>query len=94
MQLKTTTLITFKKEMQLQEWCAENWTIKPYVIARKNFLFSFTEKGAHASTAIMTMIETAKRNGLDVYGCLLHLLTELPKYGHTPTKEQLEALMP
>ncbi|WP_024857542.1 IS66 family insertion sequence element accessory protein TnpA [Ruminococcus albus] len=107
---KTTSITTVKKEMKLQEWvaqieaqqtsgltirewCAENW-IKHYVIARKNFLFSFTEKGAHASTVIMTMIETAKRNGLDVYGYLLHLLTELPKYGHTPTKEQLEALMP
>ncbi|MCR5019832.1 transposase domain-containing protein, partial [Ruminococcus sp.] len=43
---------------------------------------------------VMTIIETAKRNGLDVYGYLLHLLTELPKYGHTPTREQLEALMP
>lgn len=69
-------------------------TVKPYVIARKNFLFSSTEKGAHASAAVMTMIETAKRNGLDVYGYLLHLLTELPKYGHTPTVEQLDALMP
>ena len=69
-------------------------TVKPYIIARKNFLFSCTEKGAHASAAVMTIIETAKRNGLDVYGYLLHLLTELPKYGHTPTREQLEALMP
>ena len=77
-------------------------TVKPYIIARKNFqsfseaakTFSCTEKGAHASAAVMTIIETAKRNGLDVYGYLLHLLTELPKYGHTPTREQLEALMP
>ena len=69
-------------------------TVKPYIIARKNFLFSCTEKGANASAAFMTIIETAKRNGLDVYGYLLHLLTELPKYGHTPTWEQLEALMP
>ena len=69
-------------------------TVKPYVINRKNFLFSDTEKGAAASAAVMSIIETAKRNELDVYGYLLYLLTELPKYGHTPTREQLEALMP
>jgi hypothetical protein len=50
-------------------------TVKPYVINRKNFLFSDTEKGAAASAAVMSITETAKRNGLDVYGYLLHLLT-------------------
>ncbi len=69
-------------------------TVKPYVINRKNFLFSDTEKGADASAAVMTIIETAKRNELDVYGYLLYLLTTLPKWGENPTETQLKSVMP
>ena len=69
-------------------------TVKPYVINRKNFLFNDTEKGADASAAFMSIIETAKRNGLDVYGYLLYLLTVLPKWGAAPTDEQLKSVMP
>ena len=69
-------------------------TVKPYVINRKNFLFSDTEKGADASAAVMSIIETAKRNTLDVYGYLLYLLTILPELGNDPTETQLEAVMP
>ena len=69
-------------------------TVKPFVIDRKNFLFSATDKGAEASAAIMTIIETAKRNGLDVYGYLLYLLTELPALGKNPEAELFEPFMP
>ena len=69
-------------------------TVKPYVINRKNFLFSDTEKGAEASAAVMSIIETAKRNELDVYGYLLYLLTVLPKWGANPTEAQLKSVMP
>ena len=69
-------------------------TVKPYVINRKNFLFSDTENGADASAAVMSIIETAKRNTLDVYGYLLYLLTILPELGNDPTETQLEAVMP
>ena len=68
-------------------------TVKPYVINRKNFLFSDTEKGAGASAAVMSIIETAKRNELDVYGYLLYLLTVLPKWGADPTETQLKSVM-
>ena len=69
-------------------------TVKPYVINRKNFLFSDTEKGADASAAVMSIIETAKRNNLDVYGYLLHLLTVLPEWGVSPTDKQIKSVMP
>ena len=69
-------------------------TVKSYVINRKNFLFSDTEKGADASAAVMSIIETAKRNKLDVFGYLMHLLTVLPEWGKNPTDEQLESVMP
>ena len=69
-------------------------TVKPYVINRKNFLFSDTEKGADASAAVMSIIETAKMNNLDVFGYLNFLLTELPKLGEAPTDEQLACVLP
>ena len=53
-----------------------------------------TEKGEDASATVMTIIETAKRNVLDVYGYLLYLLTVLPEWGPEPTDEQIDSIMP
>lgn len=53
--------------------------IKPFVIGRKNWLFSNTSSGAHASAILYSLIETAKANGVDCFAYLSHLLTELPK---------------
>lgn len=69
-------------------------TVKPFVMARRNFLFCDTANGADASALCFSMIETAKRNGLDPFGYLLHLLQELPKIGLHPTDEQLTPLLP
>ena len=57
-------------------------TVNPYVINRKNFLFSDTEKGADAGAAVMSIIETAKRNNLEGDGYLLCLLTVRPETGN------------
>lgn len=80
-------------EVEMTNNLAER-TVKPFVINRKNFLFSDTEKGAEASAAIMSIIETAKRNGLDIYGYLLYLLTTLPALGKNPSEEELIPLLP
>ena len=52
--------------------------IKPFVIGRKNWLFSHTANGAHASATLYSMIETAKANGLVPYDYLNYLLSEIP----------------
>lgn len=52
--------------------------IKPFVIGRKNWLFSNTAKGANASAVLYSIIETAKANGLTPFDYLHHLLNELP----------------
>lgn len=52
--------------------------IKPFVIGRKNWLFSNTAKGANASAVLYSIIETAKANGLSPFDYLHHLLNELP----------------
>ncbi|MBQ8568749.1 MAG: transposase domain-containing protein [Oscillospiraceae bacterium] len=42
----------------------------------------------------MTIIDTAKRYSLDVYGYLLYLLTALPAPGKAPSEESLIPLLP
>lgn len=68
--------------------------VKPFVIGRKNWLFSDTDKGADASARCYSIIESAKLNNLNVFGYLTYLLTELPKLGTEPTAEQLDRFMP
>jgi len=57
-------------------------------------LFSDTDKGADASARCYSIIESANLNGLNVFGYLSYLLTELPKLGNEPTDEQLDSLLP
>ena len=68
--------------------------ISPFVMGRKNWLFSDTDKGADASARCYSIIESAKLNNLNVFGYLTYLLTELPKLGTEPTSEQLDKFMP
>lgn len=69
---------------------AEN-AIRPFVIGRKNWLFSDTVKGANASANIYSLIETAKANGREPYHYLAHLFRELPK---AETIDAIESLLP
>jgi transposase len=69
---------------------AEN-AIRPFVVGRKNWLFSNSVKGVKASANLYSLIETAKANGLEPYAYLRYLFTELPKAG---TVEAIEALLP
>ena len=49
-------------------------SIKPFVIDRKNFLFSNTPSGARSSAVIFSLIQTATENGLDPYRYLAWLM--------------------
>lgn len=51
--------------------------IKPFVIARKNFLFSNTENGASSSTILFSIIQTARANGLDPTKYLEYLIKNI-----------------
>jgi transposase len=69
--------------------------IKPFVIGRKNWLFSNTSKGAKASALIYSIIETAKANDLMVEKYLLHLINRLSNLDKVDrTRENLLELMP
>ena len=52
--------------------------IKPFVIGRKNWMFSNTARGAQASAILYSIIETAKANGLTPFEYLQTLFDELP----------------
>lgn len=65
--------------------------VRPFVVGRKNWLFSNTPQGAHASAAIYSLIESAKANGLDPYWYLKYLFEHLPE---AMTAENFKALLP
>lgn len=70
----------------------QNFGIAPY--SSSLFLFCDTAKGADASALCFSVMETARRNGLDSFGYLLFLLQELPKLGENPAEEQPTPLLP
>lgn len=68
-------------------------SIKPFVIGRKNWLFTNTPNGANASATLYSIVETAKENGLIPFEYLKYLLERLP---NLDTKDQaaLNTLLP
>jgi len=77
-------------QIPLDNNLAEN-AIRPYVVGRKNWLFSQTPSGAHASAAIYSLIETAKVNGLSPYEYLHFVFETLPTLGK---EDDLNTLLP
>ena len=67
--------------------------IKPFVIGRKNFLFSKSPKGATASALIYSVIEKAKSNGLSPYHYLVYLFEKLPNID-LRNLDQVDDLLP
>ena len=65
--------------------------IRPFVIGRKNWQFSYTANGAQSSAALYSLIETAKANGKEPYKYLKELFEKLPT---AKTDEDYEKLLP
>lgn len=65
--------------------------IRPFVVGRRNWLFSDTVAGANASANLYSLLQTCIANGIDPYRYLTALLTELPK---AKTADDFEALLP
>lgn len=65
--------------------------IRPFVVGRKNWLFADTVRGAEASANLYSVIETAKRCGLEPFAYLRHVLAALPR---AHTVDEVEALLP
>jgi transposase len=69
---------------------AEN-AIRPFVVGRKNWLFSGHPRGAKASAALYSLIETAKANDLEPYSYLRFLFDRLP---HAKSEDDYKVLLP
>jgi len=65
--------------------------IRPFVVGRKNWLFSGSTLGAHTSAGLYSVIETAKANGHDPYGYLCYLFDRLPR---CVSERELRDLLP
>lgn len=72
---------------------AEN-AIRPFTVGRKNWLFADTPKGASASAAVYSIVETAKANRINVYTYLQYLLLYMPDTDWRNYPEELDQLMP
>jgi len=69
---------------------AEN-AIRPFVIGRKNWMFSGTPKGAQSSAILYSLVESAKLHKLSVYEYFYFILKKLPGCSK---KSDFEALLP
>lgn len=65
--------------------------IRPFVVGRRNWLFSDTVGGANASANLYSLIETCKANRIDPYSYLISLFKKLPQ---AQTADDFEALLP
>ena len=81
----------------LNEWyltpdnnMAEN-AIRPFVIGRKAWLFSYSPKGAEANALFYSLVESVKANGLNLFDYFKYLFIKLPK---AISKEELIQLLP
>lgn len=87
-------LITFLEDgnLELDNNRSER-SIKPFVLGRKNFLFSNTPRGARASAITYSLVETAKENGLIPRLYLEYLFERLPNI-ELDDRDALTELLP
>lgn len=71
---------------------ASERSVKPFVMGRKNWLFSDTPNGANSSSLVYSMVETAKANGVNPYHYLAFLLEKFPS--SLMSDEELAKLAP
>ena len=64
--------------------------VKPFVIMRKNALFAYSNEGANASCILMSIVQTAKENCLDVEKYLSYVLNKI----NTIKMSELKDLLP
>jgi hypothetical protein len=70
-----------------------NWIenqMRPWALGRKNWLFAGSLRSGQRAANIMTLIQSAKLNGLDPYAYLSDVLKRLP----THKMKDIEALLP
>lgn len=74
--------------LEIDNNLAEN-AIRPFVMGRKNWLFSDSVTGVKSSANLYSLIESAKANGLEPYAYLREVFTRLPQSNNVEDIEQL-----
>jgi transposase len=69
-------------------------SIKPFVIGRKNWIFTNTPKGAKASAIYYSLIVSAKENGLNPFEYLTWIFTNAPNLGKTGYVSEIKDFLP
>lgn len=69
-------------------------SIKPFVIGRKNWLFSNTPNGARASAVYYSLIVTAMENGMNPFEYLRWILTDMPNLGKPGYASSIKDFLP
>jgi transposase len=64
--------------------------IRPIALGRKNWLFAGSEQAGRRAAAIMSLVATARANGLDPHAWLTETLTRLP----TTLDRDIDSLLP
>jgi transposase len=65
--------------------------IRPFVMGRKNWLFSNTPRGAESSAVLYSLIESAKANGIEPYKYLRFIFEKIP---YAENREAFRVLLP
>lgn len=66
--------------------------IKDFVLGRKNWMFSYSKRGAEATCIIISLVQSAIANNLDVWAYLEYLLTELPQLAREYGRKGVDGL--
>ncbi len=71
--------------------------LRPVAIGRKNFLFFGSQNGGRTAATLYTIVQSARRNNVDVLPYLTDVLRRLPEIvstGAPPDPAALDALLP
>ena len=89
-QWETLTAYCDHGQVPISNALAEN-AIRPFAVGRRNWLFADTPRGAHASAACFSLIETAKANGQEPMAYIRYVLARIAT---ADTPDKLDQLLP
>ena len=69
-------------------------SIRPFTVGRKNWLFSGSPKGASASAAAYSIVETCRANKIDAGDYLMYIFEHMPKEQSLNDEQILEKYLP
>lgn len=69
-------------------------SIKPFVIGRKNWMFSVSQAGARTSAMYYSLLISARENGLNPYEYLVYVFSQAPNLGKAGYAASFSDLLP